>query len=226
MKAMILAAGRGERMRPLTDTTPKPLLMAGGKPLIVWHLERLAACGFRDVVINHAHLGDRIEAALGDGRAFGLSIRYSPEPPGALETAGGIAHALPLLGSEPFLVVNGDVWCDWDFRRAHALSHQHAHLVFVDNPPQHAGGDFCLDGETVRYAADRIGPTYTYAGTGVFAPEFFTDVPDGAVMKLRPLLDAAIARRELSGEHHAGRWVDVGTPERLAQLDQELRQHA
>ena len=226
MKAMILAAGRGERMRPLTDTTPKPLLMAGGKPLIVWHLERLAACGFRDVVINHAHLGDRIEAALGDGRAFGLSIRYSPEPPGALETAGGIAHALPLLGSEPFLVVNGDVWCDWDFRRARALAHRRAHLVFVDNPPQHAGGDFCLDGETVRYAADRIGPTYTYAGTGVFSPDFFSDVPDGAVMKLRPLLDAAIARRELTGEHHAGRWVDVGTPERLAQLDQELRQPA
>ena len=224
MKAMILAAGRGERMRPLTDTTPKPLLMAGGKPLIVWHLERLAACGFREVVINHAHLGAQIEAALGDGHTFGLSIRYSPEPPGALETAGGIAHALPLLGDDPFLVVNGDVWCDWDFRRAHALSHQHAHLVFVDNPPQHAGGDFCLDGETVRYAADRIGPTYTYAGTGVFAPEFFADVPDGAIMKLRPLLDAAIARRELSGEHHAGRWVDVGTPERLAQLDHELRQ--
>ena len=223
MKAMILAAGRGERMRPLTDTTPKPLLMAGGKPLIVWHLERLAACGFRDVVINHAHLGDRIEAALGDGRALGLSIRYSPEPPGALETAGGIAHALPLLGTEPFLVVNGDVWCDWDFRRAHALAHKHAHLVFVDNPPQHAGGDFCLDGETVRYAAERIGPTYTYAGTGVFSPDFFSDVPDGAVMKLRPLLDAAIARRELTGEHHAGRWVDVGTPERLAQLDLELR---
>lgn len=226
MKAMILAAGRGERMRPLTDTTPKPLLMAGGKPLIVWHLERLAACGFREVVINHAHLGDQIEAALGDGRAFGQSIRYSPEPPGALETAGGIAHALPLLGSDPFLVVNGDVWCDWDFRRAHALAHKRAHLVFVDNPPQHAGGDFCLDGETVRYAAERIGTTYTYAGTGVFAPEFFADVPDGAVMKLRPLLDAAIARRELSGEHHAGRWVDVGTPERLAQLDQELRQPA
>jgi MurNAc alpha-1-phosphate uridylyltransferase len=226
MKAMILAAGRGERMRPLTDTTPKPLLKAGGKPLIVWHLERLAASGFRDVVINHAHLGDRIEAALGDGHAFGLSIRYSPEPPGALETAGGIAHALPLLGSDPFLVVNGDVWCDWDFRRAHALAHRRAHLVFVDNPPQHAGGDFCLDGDTVRYAADRIGPTYTYAGTGVFSPDFFSDVPDGAVMKLRPLLDAAIARRELTGEHHAGRWVDVGTPERLAQLDQELRQPA
>ena len=223
MKAMILAAGRGERMRPLTDTTPKPLLMAGGKPLIVWHLERLAACGFRDVVINHAHLGDQIETALGDGHSFGLSIRYSPEPPGALETAGGIAHALPLLGSEPFLVVNGDVWCDWDFRRAHALAHQRAHLIFVDNPPQHAGGDFCLDGETVRYAAERIGPTYTYAGTGVFAPEFFAGVRDGTIMKLRPLLDAAIARRELTGEHHIGRWADVGTPERLAELDRELK---
>lgn len=223
MKAMILAAGRGERMRPLTDATPKPLLAAGGKPLIVWHLERLAASGFREVVINHAHLGAQIEAALGDGRAFGLSIRYSPEPPGALETAGGIAHALPLLGAAPFLVVNGDVWCDWDFRRAYALADRLAHLVFVDNPPQHAGGDFCLDGEVVRYAAERHGPTYTYAGTGVFAPRFFAGVPDGAVMKLRPLLDAAIARRELTGEHYTGRWVDVGTPARLAELDAELR---
>ncbi|WP_319240939.1 N-acetylmuramate alpha-1-phosphate uridylyltransferase MurU [uncultured Propionivibrio sp.] len=224
MKAMILAAGRGERMRPLTDTTPKPLLGAGGKALIVWHLERLAACGFRDIVINHAHLGEQIEAALGDGSRWGLSIRYSPEPPGALETAGGIAHALPLLGNAPFLVVNGDVWCDWDFRRAHALAGREAHLVFVDNPPQHPGGDFCLDGETVRTAADAIGPTLTYAGTGVFAPAFFADVPDGAVMKLRPLLDAAIAGRRLTGEHHRGRWVDVGTPERLADLDRSLRQ--
>lgn len=222
MKAMILAAGRGERMRPLTDATPKPLLPAGGKPLIVWHLERLAACGFREVVVNHAHLGAQIEAALGDGRAFGLSIRYSPEPPGALETAGGIAHALPLLGEAPFLVINGDVWCDWDFRQAHGLADRLAHLVFVDNPPQHAGGDFCLDGKVVRYAAERIGPTYTYAGTGVFSPRFFAGVPDGAVMKLRPLLDAAIARRELTGEHYAGRWVDVGTPERLAELDRAL----
>ena len=222
MKAMILAAGRGERMRPLTDATPKPLLMAGGKPLIVWHLERLAASGFHDVVINHAHLGSQIEAALGNGSAFGLTIQYSPEPPGALETAGGIAHALPLLGSEPFLVVNGDVWCDWDFRRAYELSDRLAHLVFVDNPPQHAGGDFCLDGENVRYASERIGPTYTYAGTGVFSPEFFAEVPPGAVMKLRPLLDAAIARRVLTGERHSGRWVDVGTPERLAELDHAL----
>ena len=210
MKAMILAAGRGERMRPLTDTTPKPLLIAGGKPLIVWHLERLAASGFREIVINHAHLGAQIETTLGDGRQFGLSIRYSPEPPGALETAGGIAHALPLLGNAPFLVVNGDVWCDWDFTRAYDLQDSIAHLVFVDNPSQHPYGDFCLDGQTVRYAHDTIGPTFT------------ADVPDGTVMKLRPLLDAGIARGIVSGEHHAGRWVDVGTPERLAELDHEL----
>lgn len=223
MKAMILAAGRGERMRPLTDQTPKPLLEAGGKALIVWHLERLAAGGFRDVVINHAHLGEQIEAALGDGRAFGLSIAYSPEPPGALETAGGIAHALPLLGAAPFLVVNGDIWCDWDVRRAHALANRSAHLVLVDNPPQHANGDFCLDGETVRYAASCCGPTYTYAGIGIFAPHFFATVADGSALKLRPLLDAAIARGRLSGERHAGSWVDVGTPERLAKLDRQLR---
>ena len=226
MRAMILAAGRGERMRPLTDHTPKPLLLAGGRPLIVWHLERLATSGFRDIVINQAHLGAQIEAALGDGSQFGLSIRYSPEPPGALETAGGIAKALPLLGDQPFLVVNGDVWCDWDFRRARALTNQHAHLVFVDNPPQHAGGDFCLDGETVHYASDAPKlkqATLTYAGTGVFSPAFFADVTVGTVMKLRPLLDAGIARGMVSGERHAGRWVDVGTPERLAQLDDELR---
>ena len=223
MKAMILAAGRGERMRPLTDQTPKPLLNAGGKPLIVWHLERLAACGFREVVINHAHLGAQIEAELGDGSYFGLNIRYSPEPPGALETGGGIAQALPLLGDAPFLVVNGDVWCDWDFRRALTLRHRQAHLVFVDNPPQHAGGDFGLDGDTVRYAKDAVGPTLTYAGTGIFSPAFFADVPPGAVLKLRPLLDAGIARGVISGERHAGRWVDVGTPERLAELDIELK---
>jgi MurNAc alpha-1-phosphate uridylyltransferase len=224
MKVMILAAGRGERMRPLTDVTPKPLLLAGGRPLIVWHLERLAASGFHDVVINHAHLGALIETALGDGSRFGLHIRYSPEQPGALETAGGIARALPLLGSEPFLVVNGDIWCDWDFRRAHTLAARHAHLVFVDNPPQHAGGDFCLDGETVRYASAGIGPTLTYAGTGVFSPDFFTGVTPGAVMKLRPLLDAGIARGVVTGERHTGYWVDVGSPERLAELNQELHQ--
>ena len=224
MKAFILAAGRGKRMRPLTDTTPKPLLLAGGKPLIVWHLERLATCDFKEVVINHSHLGQQIVDALGDGHQFGLSIRYSAEPPGALETAGGIAHALPLLGDEPFLVVNGDVWCDWDFRRAHALTDKQAHLVFVPNPTQHAGGDFCLDGEVVHYASSGLGPTLTYAGTGVFSPAFFADVPAGAVMKMRPLLDAAIAQGIVTGERHHGRWVDVGTPARLAELDQELRQ--
>lgn len=220
MKAMILAAGRGERMRPLTDHTPKPLLTAGGKPLIAWHLERLAAAGFRDVVINHAHLGGQIEAALGDGSKWGLTIRYSPEPPGALETAGGIAQALPLLGDGAFLVVNGDVYCDWDFNRARSLSGRFAHLVMVPNPAHHQGGDFSLDGEQVRYAGN--GETLTYAGVGVFSPAFFTAVPNGQPLKLRPLLDAAIAAGTLTGERHTGRWVDVGTPERLAELDREL----
>jgi MurNAc alpha-1-phosphate uridylyltransferase len=142
---MILAAGRGERMRPLTDLTPKPLLPVAGKPLIVWHLERLARAGWRDIVINHAYLGEQIEALLGDGDAWGVAIRYSPEPPGALETAGGIAHALPMLtnelGNEPFLVINGDIFCDWDFSRAR-IGAALAHLVLVDNPPQHPDGDF------------------------------------------------------------------------------------
>ncbi|HEX6734326.1 MAG TPA: nucleotidyltransferase family protein [Azonexus sp.] len=220
MKAMILAAGRGERMRPLTDHTPKPLLPAGGKPLIVWHLERLAAAGFREIVINHAHLGAQIEEALGDGAQWGLSIAYSPEPPGALETAGGIANALPLLGDAPFLVINGDIWCDWDVHRARALADRNAHLVMVANPAHHAGGDFSLAGDRIVYAND--GPTLTYAGIAVFAPAFFRDVPPGQPLKLRPLLDAAIAAGTLSGERHAGRWVDVGTPQRLAELDAEL----
>jgi len=230
MKAMILAAGRGERMRPLTDTTPKPLLPAGGKPLIVWHLERLAAAGCREVVINHAHLGAQLEAVLGDGSAWGLSIAWSPEPPGALETAGGIAQALPLLGDAPFLVLNGDIWCDWDVRRARAAAARNAacgrlaHLVFVDTPPHHPGGDFRLAGEAVALAdpAERPGDNLTYAGIGVFAPAFFAGVPHGAAMKLRPLLDAGIACGIVGGERHAGRWVDVGTPQRLAELDRTL----
>lgn len=218
---MILAAGRGERMRPLTDHTPKPLLVAGGKPLIVWHLERLAAAGFRDIIINHAHLGTQIEAALGDGSQWGLRVQYSPEPPGALETAGGIATALSLLGDQAFLVVNGDVYCDWDFKRARELRSATAHLVMVANPAHHAGGDFSLDGQRVIYASGE--QTLTYAGVGVFSPTFFADVQPGTVMKLRPLLDAAIAAGTLTGERYAGRWVDVGTPQRLAELDAELR---
>jgi len=218
---MILAAGRGERMRPLTDHTPKPLLVAGGKPLIVWHLERLAAAGFTEIVVNHAHLGQQIEATLGDGSPWGLHIQYSPEPPGALETAGGIATALPLLGEQPFLVVNGDVWCDWDFNRARHLADRPAHLVMVANPEHHAGGDFSLDGERVIYANGE--QTLTYAGIGVFSPAFFADVQPGTIKKLRPLLDAAIRLGTLTGERFAGRWVDVGTPQRLTELDQELK---
>ena len=220
MKAFILAAGRGERMRPLTDHTPKPLLLAGGKPLIVWHMERLAAARFREIVINHAHLGTLIEQTLGDGSQWGLHIQYSPEPPGALETAGGIATALPLLGDESFLVVNGDVYCDIDFGHFSG-STAAAHLVMVDNPAHHSGGDFSLDGQRVVYANGE--QTLTYAGIGVFSPSFFADVKPGTVMKLRPLLDDAIAAGTLTGERFAGRWVDVGTPQRLAELDQELR---
>ena len=168
MKAMILAAGRGERMRPLTDHTPKPLLVAGGKPLVVWHLERLAAAGFRELVINHAHLGSLIEQTLGDGSQWGLHIQYSPEPPGALETAGGIATALPLLGDAPILVVNGDVYCDFDFGRFFRLTAEgwklQAHLVMVANPAHHTGGDFSMDGERVVVANGE--QTFTYAGIG------------------------------------------------------------
>lgn len=225
MKAMILAAGRGERMRPLTDHTPKPLLPVAGKPLIVWHLEKLAASGCREIIINHAHLGAQIEQALGSGAQWGLTIRYSPEPSGALETAGGIARALPLLGESPFLLVNGDIWCDLDFGRFFRLTaagwHPSAHLVMVDNPAHHARGDFGLAGEKIIAAHD--GPALTYAGIGVFSPTFFADIPPGQPLKLRPLLDAAIRLGTLTGERHTGRWVDVGTPQRLAELDQELR---
>jgi MurNAc alpha-1-phosphate uridylyltransferase len=229
MRAMILAAGRGERMRPLTDHLPKPLLPVGGKPLIVWHLERLAAAGVREVVINHAHLGEVLTAALGDGATWGLRLRYSPEPPGALETAAGIARALPHLGTAPFLVVNGDVFADWDFRRAAGLAAglartgQLAHLVLVDNPAHHPHGDFGLDDGRLVPAAPPSTAALTYAGIGVFAPALFAGVPTDRPMKLRPLLDAALAAGRLDGERFTGRWVDVGTPARLAQLDRALR---
>lgn len=219
---MILAAGRGERMRPLTDRTPKPLLPVAGKPLIVWHIERLARAGFHELVINHAHLGDEIEALLGDGDAWNVAIRYSAEPAGALETAGGIAHALPLLGPEPFLVVNGDVFCDWDFARAREAlaADKLAHLVLVDNPPHHPAGDFTLTQDAVG-----LGDTarLTFAGIGVYRPALFADIVRGNVAPLAPLLRDAIAAGQVSGERHAGRWVDVGTPERLTALDIDLR---
>lgn len=220
MRAMILAAGRGERMRPLTDHTPKPLLPVGGKPLIVWHIERLAQAGFRELVINHAHLGAQIEAALGDGSRYGVTIDYSAEGE-ALETAGGIARALPLLGDQPFLVVNGDVYCDYDFARLRAqpMDGVVAHLVLVDNPPQHANGDFYLDGERlVEQGAARL----TFSGIGVYQPELFDTVVPGSKAKLAPLLFAAIAQQRATAEHYRGAWVDVGTPERLQALDRTL----
>ncbi len=220
MKAMILAAGRGERMRPLTDHTPKPLLPVGGKPLIVWHLERLASAGFHDIVINHAHLGDRIEAALGDGSRFGVRIRYSSEGE-ALETAGGIAYALPLLGDAPFLVVNGDVFCDFDFGgiARQPMAGAVAHLVLVDNPPQHPQGDFVLDnGRLVEEGDVRL----TFSGIGVYRPELFSGIVRGDKAKLAPLLRAEIPPGRVSAEYHQGLWVDVGTPERLQALDELL----
>ncbi len=229
MKAMILAAGRGERMRPLTDRTPKPLLPVAGRPLIVWHLERLSAAGFRDVVINHAHLGDQIEALLGDGGAWGLSIRYSPEPAGALETAGGIANALSLLGGDDaFLVINGDIFCDWSPARAAPALHQDnlAHLLLVPNPSQHPLGDFSLLGTEVGADATAFagaGAMQTFSGIGIYRPELFAGIHPGQPAKLAPLLRAAMRDGRVSGEMHTGRWVDVGTPQRLAELDRELR---
>lgn len=220
---MILAAGRGERMRPLTDRTPKPLLPVAGKPLIVWHLERLARAGFRDIVINHAHLGDQIEALLDDGSAWGLSIRYSEEPPGALETAGGIANALHLLGDAPFLVINGDIWCDLDLAALPALAaHDLAHLVLVPNPPHHPHGDFVLN--EGRVCAEGLS-RHTFAGIGIYRPALFATVERGKPAKLAPLLREAMANGQVSGQLHSGRWEDVGTPERLAALDAEVRSH-
>jgi MurNAc alpha-1-phosphate uridylyltransferase len=228
MQAMILAAGRGERMRPLTDTRPKPLLEAGGKPLIEWHLERLAQAGVRQVVINHAWLGSLIEQALGSGERFGLVIRYSAEQT-ALETAGGIAQALALLGDEPFLVVNGDIFTDFDFATLrHAAAHLAsgaalAHLVLVDNPPQHPRGDFALEGGLV---AEDGTQRLTFSGIGVYRPELLSGIAPGSRAQLAPLLREAMRRRLVSGEHFTGCWVDVGTPERLAELDAKLRANA
>ncbi len=226
MKVMLLAAGRGERMRPLTDHTPKPLLVVAGKPLIVWHIERLAHAGLRELVINHAHLGQQIEAALGNGSQLGVHIRYSPENP-ALETAGGIANALPLLGDAPFAVINADIYCDYDLaqlpQHAAALvaSNDSAHLVLVDNPPQHPNGDFCLDGN--RIVPSPQSPQLTFSGIGVYRPALFQFIQRGSAAPLAPLLRTHIAQGRVSGEHFCGNWVDVGTPQRLQELDILLR---
>lgn len=215
---MILAAGRGERMRPLTDHTPKPLLMAGGKPLIVHHIEHLAAAGFHDIVINHAHLGEQIEAALGDGSRWGVAIRYSPEIR-ALETGGGIFHALPLLGSHPFLAVNGDISTDLDFTHLGLADGLLAHLVLVENPRYHLQGDFALAEGRVLAKGE---PRYTFSGIGVYHPDLFRDCMPGA-FPLAPLLRDAMTRRLVSGKLHSGHWSDVGTPARLQALNQMLK---
>lgn len=231
MIAMILAAGRGERMRPLTDHTPKPLLQAGGKPLIAWHIERLVRAGITELVINHAHLGEQIEQALGDGKKFGANIRYSDEGT-ALETAGGIAYALHLLGSEPFAVVNGDIYCDYDFARLPALAtqmqhnHDSAHLVMVDNPPHHPNGDFALHAGRVLAESRILDPVsclLTFSGIGLYQPSLFADIAHGSKAPLAPLLREQIAQGKVGGEHHRGIWIDIGTPQRLNQLDAQLR---
>lgn len=219
---MILAAGRGERMRPLTDHTPKPLLPVAGKPLIAHHLDALRAAGITDLVINTGHLGERLPAALGDGRDWGVHIAYSPEPPDALETGGGIFQALPLLGSQPFLVVNGDIWTDYPFAALKEASVGLAHLILVDNPPQHPTGDFGWLAETGRVSLSGA-PRLTFSGVSVLRPELFADCAAGR-FPLGPLLRQAIAADRVTGEYYAGAWRDIGTPQRLAELDSELRE--
>jgi MurNAc alpha-1-phosphate uridylyltransferase len=236
MRALVLAAGRGERVRPLTDVTPKPLLEAGGKPLLAWHLEKLAALGVRDVAINVSHLAARFAATLGDGARWGLRIHYLDEGAVALDTGGGMLNALPLLGDAPFLAVNGDIWTDFDFARLPREPQGLAHLVLVDNPPHHRQGDFVLrDGAVVdRTAADAGETTLTFAGIGVYRGELVRgwqavigDAPGADATPprfgLAPLLRAAMHRGAVSGERHAGAWTDVGTPARLAELDARLR---
>ncbi len=219
MKALILAAGRGERMRPLTEYTPKPLLRVGGQCLIEYHLQSLARAGVREIVINHSWLGQQIVDHLGDGQRYGVHITYSAEGEPPLETAGGIIQALPLLGDAPFILVNGDIWTDYDFTKLPQALSDKAHLVLVDNPDHHREGDFALHSHILKNNGDKL----TYSGIGVYSPALFTGLPAG-VRPLAPLLRAAIDRGEISGEWYRGQWWDIGTPERLQQLDNLLRQ--
>ncbi|MFM8548221.1 MAG: N-acetylmuramate alpha-1-phosphate uridylyltransferase MurU, partial [Betaproteobacteria bacterium] len=224
MRAMILAAGRGERMRPLTDTVPKPLLEAGGEPLLGWHLRSLARAGFQRVVINHAYLGQMIEDWAGSGVRWGLKIDYSREGP-ALETAGGIRQALDLLGDEPFLVVNADVFADWPFERARTIAAQmksgglSAWCVLVDNPKHHPSGDFAIEDGWLRNHGRRM---LTFSGIGVYHPGLFVSLPEGVPARLAPLLREQAQARLAAGEYWAGTWTDVGSPARLAELNAEL----
>jgi|TARA_R110002096_G_scaffold299726_1_gene494425 N-acetyl-alpha-D-muramate 1-phosphate uridylyltransferase len=223
VKAMILAAGKGERMRPLTLTTPKPLLPAGGKPLIVHHLERLKAAGFREVVINHAWLGTQIETELGNGSSIGLAIEYSRES-SPLETAGGILQALPLLTSsddEWFVVINGDIWCDFDLAQLTPPKHADALLVMTGNPDHNPAGDFCLraDGSVIESGPE----TLTFTGISLLNRRLFSELPPGA-RKLAPILRGAMNRGRVQGIRHTGHWMDIGTPERLRELDRMLKE--
>lgn len=221
MKAMILAAGRGERLRPLTDHTPKPLLNAGGKPIIVHLIERLISAGFDDIVINYAHLGEQFPATLGDGSRWGAKITYSPELSGGLETAGGIIHALPLLGNEPFLVVNGDIWTDFNFSQLQNClkNNDLCHLVLVPNPPQHPEGDFHIDANA---RLKPVGPAkLTFSGIGVYRPVLFAGLNEDK-RPLKPLLLDAMQQNRASGTLYQGKWSDIGTASRLAALDRQL----
>lgn len=224
MRAMILAAGRGERMRPFTDHLPKPLLKVAGKPLIVYHIEALAAAGVRDIVINHAWLGHMLEQQLGDGQQFGVCLHYSPEGATGLETAGGIKKAFSLLtaesATEPFLVINGDVLTNYPLANLinqGLPSGALAHLVLVDNPPQHLAGDFAFSAQS-PWLSSSGEPQFTFSGIALYHPDFFTGVPSGP-QKLAPFLRQAMARQQVSGELYKGYWADIGTPERLQQAD-------
>ncbi len=231
--ALILAAGRGQRMRPLTDTVPKPLLAVHGKPLIVWHLERLAAADIRYVVINTSHLAEQFPAMLGDGRRWGLRIRYSFEGPTPLETGGGILRALPLLGgSEPFIAVSGDLYSDYDFTQLPRMPVGLAHLVLVPNPDWHAQGDFNLQAD--GRITPELGQRLTFGNIGVYRPELFsnwhgaaetTPAPTSAAFKLAPLLRQACAQGLLGGESFHGFWRNLGSPEQLKALQAELATH-
>lgn len=218
VKAMILAAGRGERMRPLTDQMPKPLLKVAGKPLIQYHVEALVAAGIGNIVVNYSYRGDQIEAFLGNGHSLGADISYSPEPDKALETGGGIHHALPLLQGGPFLVINGDLWSDYDFSRAICPAGMLAHLVLVDNPVHNPKGDFVLEEGVV---SDNEGERFTFSGIGIYRAELFSGCNAGA-FPLAPLLRSAMASGRVSGEHFDGKWLDIGTQQRLEALNRYL----
>jgi MurNAc alpha-1-phosphate uridylyltransferase len=220
MKAMILAAGRGERMRPLTDTTPKPLLKVWGKPLLEYTIENLQSAGFKQIVINLAHLGQQIRDYCGNGERWNVTIDYTDEGDTALETAGGIANALPLLGEEPFLVVNADIICDYPLATLRDRTIDLAHLVLIENPAHHPQGDFSLTSDSLL--SDEGGEKFTFSGIGVYHPAMFQYLPTGP-LKLRPVLDQAIQQNRISGEKYAGLWMDVGTPQRLTEIDNMFR---